>query len=118
MACYDAFKVLEEIGAQPRRIVMAGGGAQSNLWQQIVADVFGLPVQQLLMADQSALGAALLAGGGVGLLDLGAHNWESYRPPIEPDDRRHALYEEMFGVFRDAYRKHRADFARLEALSL
>jgi xylulokinase len=117
LACHDACSVLEQIGAQPRRIVMAGGGARSALWRQIVADVFCLPVQQLQGADQSALGAALLAGGGIGVLDPAAHRWASYGPALAPDDRRRALYEELLGLYREAYRKHHADFARLEALS-
>ena len=62
-------QALAELGAAPQRLVMAGGGARSRLWQQIVADVFGLPVQRLAVADQSAMGAALLAGAGIGLFD-------------------------------------------------
>ena len=117
LACYDAYSVLEQIGAQPKRIVMAGGGARSVLWRQIVADVFALPVQQLLIADQSAYGAALLAGGGIGAVDPATHDWASYGPPVLPDDQRHTLYQERFSLFRDAYAKHRDDFVRLEASS-
>jgi xylulokinase len=117
LACYDAYRVLEQLGARPTRIVMAGGGAQSTLWRQIVADVFDLPVQQLQVADQSAFGAALLAGGGLGAVSPATHTWASYGPPIEPDGRRHVLYEELFSLFRDAYRKHHKDFARLEEIS-
>jgi xylulokinase len=117
LACYDAYAVLEQLGARPVRIVMAGGGARSVLWRQILADVFDLPVQPLLVADQSAFGAAILAGAGVGLVDPATHTWASYGPSVQPDDRRHALCEELFSLFRDAYHKHHADFARLEALS-
>ena len=116
LACYDAYKVLEQLGARPERIVMAGGGALSPLWRQITADVFGLPVAQLLVADQSACGAALLAGGGIGLVDPAAHDWAAYGPPVEPNPGRHARYGELFALFCDAYAKHRTDFARLEAL--
>jgi xylulokinase len=117
LACYDAYSVLAQLGARPARVVMAGGGARSLLWRQIVADAFGLPVRQLLVADQSAFGAALLAGGGIGLVDPAAHTWASYGPPIEPEGRRHALYKDLLGLFREAYRKHRDDFSRLEALN-
>ena len=43
-ACRDAFAALQDAGANPERIVMAGGGSRSPFWRQMVADVFGLPV--------------------------------------------------------------------------
>lgn len=118
LACYDAFSVLLELGAAPREIVLAGGGARSGLWRQIVADVFGLPVRPLAVGEQSAFGAALLAGGGIGLFDPAeaALAWAAYGEPVEPDPRHHARYRELLALFRAAYRKHRDDFPRLQAL--
>ncbi|MEZ4612094.1 MAG: FGGY-family carbohydrate kinase [Caldilineaceae bacterium] len=58
LGCADAFAVLAELGAQPEHVILAGGGARSALWQQLVADVFGPPVRPLQVADQSAAGAA------------------------------------------------------------
>ncbi len=115
MACYDAYHVLTELGANPISLVMAGGGARSQLWQRIAADVFNLPVRRLAVAEQSALGAALLAGAGIGLFDLlaTASSWASYGPPVEPDCRNHEDYLALFQLFRGAYRKHRGDFRRL-----
>ncbi len=119
LACFDAYSVLAELGARPERIVMAGGGARSPLWRRIVADVFGLPVQRLRVDEQSALGAVLLAGGGVGRFEPGptAQAWATYDPPMEPDAQRHALYGELLALFRSAYAKHRADFRRLADLA-
>ena len=116
LACYDAYQVLAELGARPQRIIMAGGGARSQLWRQIVADVFGLPVQLLSVGEQSALGAALLAGGGIRLFDPGstARAWATYGPPVEPDGQRHALYQSLLTLFRSAYQKHREDFRQLQ----
>jgi len=120
LACYDAYQVLAGLGARPERIVMAGGGARSQLWQRIVADVFGLPVQWLSVGEQSALGAILLAGGGIGLFDPGstAQTWATYGPPVEPDAQRHALYQSLLILFRSAYQKHREDFCQLRDLHL
>ena len=69
LACLDASRVLAELGALPDRIVLAGGGARSRLWQSIVADVFRRPVRRLETGEQAAIGACLLAGAGAGLLD-------------------------------------------------
>ena len=115
LACYDAYHVLVALGAAPRGVIVAGGGGQSRLWRQIVADVFGLPVRHLLGSDQSAIGAAMLAGGGVGLVDpaRAARMWPRYGPPVDPDWPRHTLYQQLFGLYQEAYRKHRDDFRTL-----
>ena len=108
LACFDAFAVLAELGAAPQRIVLAGGGASSPLWCQIIADVFGLPVEPLAVENQSAMGAILLAGGGAGLFDVGktAVSWASTRPAIQPNPANHALYQSLLAVFRGAYEKY------------
>ncbi|NLE45063.1 MAG: xylulokinase [Chloroflexi bacterium] len=116
LACYDAFSVLVELGAHPERIVIAGGGARSPLWRRIMCDVFGAPLQCLEAGgDQSAIGAALLAGGGCGILNPAeaARSWASLGPRLDPDPTRNALYQDMLNLFREAYVKHREDFRRL-----
>src|SRR3972149_11198318 len=66
-SCYEACRVLIETGARPARVILAGGGARSPLWGQIVAGVFGLPVQRLKTTEPSALGAGPFARAGMGL---------------------------------------------------
>jgi xylulokinase len=111
-ACYDAYGVLAELGVHSKSVILAGGGAKSPLWRQIVADIFGMPVQPLLTAEQSALGAVLLAGGGAGLFDLTgtAAAWAQLGPMTEPDAARHAFYGERFAAFRDLYARNRGHF--------
>ena len=115
LACLDAFEALGQAGARPARIIMAGGGARSKLWRQIVAGVFNLPVLALATEEQAAVGAALLAGAGLGLFEAAAaaKAWVAYEDQVEPDPRAHEVYSRLLGIYRDAYRKHRADFAEL-----
>lgn len=116
LACYEAYQVLLETGeAPPGKLVLAGGGSRSPVWRQIVADVFGLPVHRLLVAEQSAVGAALLAGSGAGLFDAGAAalEWACYEPPVDPEPQNHARYQELLPIFQRAYQVHREDFTRL-----
>jgi xylulokinase len=118
LAAYDAYMVLAELGAAPERIVLAGGGARSPLWRQMVADVFGAPVLPLAVDEQSALGAALLAGAGLGWFDLAdtARRWAVCGAPVEPDLSRHAFYQERLSLFRQAYQLNRDLFRELTAL--
>jgi xylulokinase len=112
----EAYSVMIETSDPPETLILAGGGAHSRLWQHIVADVFGLPVQRLKVSEQSAAGAALLAGAGIGLLEplAASRAWARYDLPVEPDPKNHARYQELLGLFRNAYQVHRQDFKKLE----
>lgn len=55
---YDAFV---RAGMRFERIVLTGGGSHSAAWRQMVADVFGLPVDVPEQAEGAAFGAALQA---------------------------------------------------------
>ncbi len=48
-------------------VVVTGGGARAPVVQQVLADVLGRPVRHLRLRSASAIGAAVLAGRGVGL---------------------------------------------------
>jgi len=111
-ACFDAYQVLVELGVPDGSIILAGGGAQSPLWRQIVADIFNRPVQPLLTGEQSAMGAVLLAGGGSGAFDLAAtaRRWAQLGPATTPDAQRHDFYTERFAAFRALYARNRGYF--------
>lgn len=119
LGCFDASRALAEAGALPTSIVLAGGGGRSGLWQQIVADVFGLPVRHLESGEQAALGACLLAGAGARVLDpvTAALAWARLGDVVEADPGRHATYLDVYGVFKGGYPKLREDFRRLGALT-
>ena len=105
LACANAFSVLQEIGASPQRIVLAGGGAKSLFWRQLIADLFGRPVHPLAVSAQSALGAAMLAGAGTGHFDLltVAQAWTQSGTPLLPNLNHHAAYQQLLPRFRQAY---------------
>jgi len=55
---FDAFV---RAGMRFERIVLTGGGSNSAAWRQLVADVFGLPVDVPVQSEGAAFGAALQA---------------------------------------------------------
>jgi len=62
-------------------VVLTGGGARSDLVQQLLADVLRRPVRHVRVRSASAVGAALLAGSGIGV-DV-VPRWEA-GPLVEP----------------------------------
>jgi xylulokinase len=60
-----AVDLLDGPGDEP--VVVTGGGARSGVVQQLLADVLRRPVRSLPLRSASAVGAAMLAGRGVGL---------------------------------------------------
>jgi xylulokinase len=63
----DTFTIFRELGVPVKSIRLGGGGARSPLWQQIQADIYGMPVDLIEAEEGAAYGAALLAGVGAGV---------------------------------------------------
>ncbi len=74
-----------------------GGGARSPIWNQIKADVLGLPYQRLQGNEFGAWGAAMIAGKAAGLIDnLAEHALKTVfldGKPSEPDPQRQKVYQ-------------------------
>jgi xylulokinase len=91
----------------PVELIRIGGGAtNSELWNQIQADIYGRPVQVVCEKESTALGAALLAGVGAGIytsVKEGVAAMVAVSCEIEPDIGRHARYEEIYRNYVMAY---------------
>jgi xylulokinase len=66
----DTFTIFREMKVPVKSIRLGGGGARSQLWRQIQADVYGREVEQVEAEEGAAYGAAILAG-------VGAQIWPS-----------------------------------------
>jgi xylulokinase len=66
----DSFTIFEEMSVPVRSVRLGGGGARSNLWRQIQADIYGIDVEIVEAEEGAAYGAAILAG-------VGAQQWPS-----------------------------------------
>jgi xylulokinase len=63
----DTLRIFGELNVPVKSIRLGGGGARSTLWQQIQADVYGMPVELIAAEEGGAYGAGLLAGVGTGV---------------------------------------------------
>jgi ribulokinase len=100
------------------RLIVVGGAAHSDLWMQIIADVTGYPVVTIEQEVEAALGAALLAGLGAGVVTPQAaeRGWITLRERARPDATRHDVYARQFGVYKDLYPALKTSMHRLRAV--
>ena len=117
-ACLDAAGCLADAAPLPPAIILGGGGARSQLWSGILADVFGRPVRRLRTDEQAALGACILAGAVAGHLDpaAAARGWATLEPAIEPDPASVAVYRDLIALFRASHQAVAGVDHRLAAL--
>jgi glycerol kinase len=93
----DALRAMNEASAEPLSELRADGGATANAWlMQFQADVLGVPVAVAEIAETTALGAAYLAGVGVGAWTVsdvrdGWHAGARYEPRMGQDERETLL---------------------------
>jgi xylulokinase len=102
----DVVLALKAMNVATDRLRLLGGGARSDLWAQIRADVTGLPAERARLADASAVGAAMLGGVAGGLLpDLAeaAGMMSAGGFTIEPDPRSNRLYGEAHARYRQLF---------------
>jgi xylulokinase len=118
-ALYDTFRLVQQGGIQYNLpLVLNEGGAKSRIWQQIIADVFGVPITLVKRRTGAPFGDAILAGVATGVFpDFGvARQWVEHVEPAEPNAENHELYMAYFGLFKELYEKVKGDFRTLEKL--
>jgi xylulokinase len=106
------------LGVRPETVVAIGGAIHNQFWLQNKADVVGKPIEVPEIEEAVVLGAALLAGIGVGVYgDVQDAYAQVHRPGAvyEPDAARHAQYRDWFATFEALYPTLQAVHARLHA---
>lgn len=94
-----------------KKIIVSGGGSQSEIAMQLTADIFNLPVEKPSIYETSALGAAINAA-------VGMHYFDTYTKAIEsmchtgntylPNAVNQKIYNELyFRVYKKMYGKLR-----------
>lgn len=106
-ASYSLRHIMEsmESGTQVKKIIMVGGGSKSALWNQIFADVTGIPVCTTLTSVEAPLGDAFMAGIATGL--IGSYkeiqNWIKFNEPIIPSNQSHEVYSQYYQIYKELY---------------
>jgi len=95
--------------------VFYGGGATSDLWSQVMADVLGKPVHQLADAGfANSIGTAVFGFDRLGIAAASeVSDHLKVNAMYEPDPALRARYEDLAGTFTDAFKRTRPVIHRL-----
>ena len=115
----DSLEIMKSMGVSIGNIRCSGGGAKSSVWRQIQADVFNYPLSTIAIDEGPALGAALLAGVGVGTYSsveeaCSAVVKVSRGASVIEENAR--VYEEYYRIYGGLYPALKATFAEIGAL--
>jgi len=99
--------VFRNTGISIENFRFSGGGANSKLWSQVVADVFNVPVTTVATPEATALGAAIIGGVGAGLF---SNVWEAAENMVkqtgtwDPIEENVRIYADQFELQQECYR--------------
>jgi len=112
----DTFSLFELMHVPVSSIRLGGGGARSELWRQIQADVYGHEVEIVEAEEGAAYGAALLAG-------VGAKHWKSVEEAcaaavhvaerVRPDRQSGEIMRRQYMLYRELYVALKPLFAQM-----
>jgi erythritol kinase len=111
--CLDAARV------RPIELRLCGGGAASEPWSQLIADVIGIPVRRSVDAEVGARGAYLVGLVATEVMsDIGeaARRHVRVRDTFQPDADRRARYDQLYDDFLSLRAVETTQWPRLAAM--
>jgi len=108
--------VAQLAGVSVREVRSVGGGTRNRLWNQIKADVLGVPILLPETSVGAPFGDAVLVGMGLGLYPdpvAALKQMVRIKTVYEPDPKRQARYDRLYPIYRNLYEHLRDDFDAL-----
>jgi len=109
----DSLEIIREQNLPTTVVRVSGGGANSLLWRQMLADILGLRVEVVNSVDGPAFGAAILAAVGVGVFDSVEDACSSIVRTVwstEPNQENVKKYNRVYQVYHELYETLKATF--------
>jgi xylulokinase len=102
----DALRIMQEMDIRAKTVRVSGGGARSQFWRQLQADIYGMPAVTINSEEGGALGVAILAGVGTGLWKdvpeaCNAVIRETER--LKPDRKARTYYRKAHATYQALY---------------
>ncbi len=112
-AIRNSFEVAKSLGIDIARSNICGGGAKSELWKKIMANVLGIPLDTVKTEQGPGYGGAILAMVGCGEFESVVDACDTLveiSDTVYPDEKLSALYDEKYGTFKAIYPSLKAIF--------
>lgn len=105
-ALRDSFEIAKSLGVEVERTRINGGGANSPLWCNIVANILNVKVDKINSKEGPAFGAAILAAVGCGKyasVEEATEKLIKVVSTVEQDPQIVELYNKKYEVFKELY---------------
>jgi len=102
----DSLEIMRGLGIKTNQIRASGGGARSDLWRQIQADIYGTELVTINSEEGPAFGAALLAGVGAKVYgDVGEACERTIKKAgrTKPIKENMKIYDKYYEIYRSLY---------------
>ena len=102
----DILNIYEQNGRDFDTVVAIGGGAKSDFWLQMQADIFNKKVVALTNEQGPGLGAAMIAAVGLGWFDNlqeCAKEFVHFGKEYQPNSANVAKYDQLYGLYHQVY---------------
>jgi xylulokinase len=102
----DALEIMKEMNIPISQVRASGGGARSDFWRQLQADIYNAPIVLTNASEGPAYGVALLAGVGTGVwssVEQAAAACIKQTRKIAPSRKSAKFYERPYATFRKLY---------------
>lgn len=118
-AMRDSLEIMRDMGVPIEEVRASGGGARSDFWRQIQADVNKVPLVTINVDEGPAYGAALLATVETGIHASVEEACDATIRVVDtctPDKSREACYDPWFLEYQAAYAALAPGFRRASRL--
>ncbi len=112
----DCMEIIKDTGMNPTNVMVSGGGGKSELWRQILADMFNCKVSTNKSSEGPALGVALIAGVGTGVykdIDEACSIAISENSVQFPKEENSLVYKRYYEIYKKIYNDLKGNFELL-----
>jgi len=115
----DALEIMKNMGVPISQVRASGGGARSDFWRQLQADVYNQPIVLTNATEGPAYGVALLAGVGTGVwngVEEACRAAIKQTEKVTPNKKSAARYEPFYRTYDKLYFDLKERFREMAAL--